>query len=132
MLRSARKVGAVPGVNLASAFEHAPVGMAPGSPAPLVLAFHGGLGTAKAMRRQSLLDRVADNLHDDLYAKAFVLVRLNFDLVTGFSVVPLQLFSLFGIGVSIVALASYVVVIAKRILTGEASSPRARMSSSSS
>jgi len=29
-------------------------------PAPLVLAFHGGLGTAKAMRRQSLLDRVAE------------------------------------------------------------------------
>jgi undecaprenyl-phosphate 4-deoxy-4-formamido-L-arabinose transferase len=48
------------------------------------------------------------------------LVRLNFDLVTGFSVVPLQLFSLFGIGVSVVALATYFVVIAKRIATGEA------------
>lgn len=47
------------------------------------------------------------------------LIRLNFDLVTGFSVVPLQLFSLFGIGVSIVALAAYFVVIAKRILAGE-------------
>ena len=50
----------------------------------------------------------------------YKLIRLNFDLVTGFSIVPLQLFSIFGIGVSIVALASYVVVIAKRILTGEA------------
>ncbi len=50
----------------------------------------------------------------------YKLIRLNFDLVTGFSIVPLQLFSLFGIGVSIVALASYVVVIAKRIVTGEA------------
>jgi undecaprenyl-phosphate 4-deoxy-4-formamido-L-arabinose transferase len=47
------------------------------------------------------------------------LIRLNFDLVTGFSVVPLQLFSLFGIGVSIVALAAYFVVILKRILAGE-------------
>jgi undecaprenyl-phosphate 4-deoxy-4-formamido-L-arabinose transferase len=47
------------------------------------------------------------------------LIRLNFDLVTGFSVVPLQLFSLFGIGVSIVALAAYFVVIVKRILAGE-------------
>ncbi|NJD87104.1 MAG: glycosyltransferase [Betaproteobacteria bacterium] len=50
----------------------------------------------------------------------YKLIRLNFDLVTGFSIVPLQLFSLFGIGVSIVALASYVAVIAKRIVTGEA------------
>ncbi|MBL0141244.1 MAG: glycosyltransferase [Betaproteobacteria bacterium] len=49
----------------------------------------------------------------------YKLIRLNFDLVTGFSVVPLQLFSLFGIGVSIVALASYFVVIVKRILSGE-------------
>jgi undecaprenyl-phosphate 4-deoxy-4-formamido-L-arabinose transferase len=31
------------------------------------------------------------------------LIRLNFDLVTGFSVLPLQLFSFVGIGISIVA-----------------------------
>jgi undecaprenyl-phosphate 4-deoxy-4-formamido-L-arabinose transferase len=49
----------------------------------------------------------------------YKLIRLNFDLVTGFSVVPLQLFSLFGIGVSVVSLATYVVVIAKRIIAGE-------------
>jgi len=49
----------------------------------------------------------------------YKLIRLNFDLVTGFSVVPLQLFSLFGIGVSIVALAAYFVVIVKRILAGD-------------
>ena len=49
----------------------------------------------------------------------YKLIRLNFDLVTGFSVVPLQLFSLFGIGVSIVALAVYFVVIVKRIVAGE-------------
>jgi undecaprenyl-phosphate 4-deoxy-4-formamido-L-arabinose transferase len=48
----------------------------------------------------------------------YKLIRLNFDLVTGFSVVPLQLFSLFGIGVSIVSLATYFVVIAKRIVAG--------------
>jgi undecaprenyl-phosphate 4-deoxy-4-formamido-L-arabinose transferase len=47
------------------------------------------------------------------------LIRLNFDLVTGFSVVPLQLFSLFGIFVSLVSLGTYVVVIAKRIALGE-------------
>ncbi len=49
----------------------------------------------------------------------YKLIRLNFDLVTGFSLVPLQLFSLFGIGVSVVALAAYFVVIVKRVLTGE-------------
>jgi undecaprenyl-phosphate 4-deoxy-4-formamido-L-arabinose transferase len=49
----------------------------------------------------------------------YKLIRLNFDLVTGFSVVPLQLFSLFGIGVSIVSLVVYFVVIVKRVLYGE-------------
>jgi len=49
----------------------------------------------------------------------YKLIRLNFDLVTGFSVVPLQLFSLFGIGVSVVSIAIYLVVIAKRIALGE-------------
>lgn len=49
----------------------------------------------------------------------YKLIRLNFDLVTGFSVVPLQLFSLFGIVVSVISIAVYVVVIAKRIVAGE-------------
>jgi undecaprenyl-phosphate 4-deoxy-4-formamido-L-arabinose transferase len=49
----------------------------------------------------------------------YKLVRLNFDLVTGFSVVPLQLFSLFGMFVAVVSLVTYVVVIAKRIALGE-------------
>jgi undecaprenyl-phosphate 4-deoxy-4-formamido-L-arabinose transferase len=46
------------------------------------------------------------------------LIRLNFDLVTGFSVLPLQAFSFFGIFVSLVALAAYVIVILHRIVTG--------------
>ena len=49
----------------------------------------------------------------------YQLVRLNFDIVTGFSVLPLQLFSLFGIFVSLVATGVYVAVIGKRILLGE-------------
>jgi undecaprenyl-phosphate 4-deoxy-4-formamido-L-arabinose transferase len=48
----------------------------------------------------------------------YKLIRLNFDLVTGFSVVPLQVFSLFGIFVSLVSLVVYVIVIVQRILTG--------------
>ena len=49
----------------------------------------------------------------------YKLIRLNFDLVTGFSVVPLQVFSLFGIGVSVVAVLVYLVVMVQRVLAGE-------------
>ena len=49
----------------------------------------------------------------------YKLIRLNFDLVTGFSVVPLQVFSLFGIGVSIVAVLVYLAVMVQRVLGGE-------------
>ena len=45
----------------------------------------------------------------------YKLIRLNFDLVTGFSLLPLQLFSMFGMFVSAVSLAAYVVVIAYRL-----------------
>jgi len=48
----------------------------------------------------------------------YKLIRLNFDLVTGFSVLPLQLFSLFGIFVSVVSVGVYVVVIIQRVLSG--------------
>ena len=52
----------------------------------------------------------------------YKLVRLNFDLVTGFSVLPLQLFSLFGIFVSVVSVVVYVAVILQRVLAaGDAS-----------
>ncbi len=44
------------------------------------------------------------------------LIRLNFDLVTGFSVVPLQLFSMFGMLVSLGSIITYLVVIAERLV----------------
>jgi len=43
------------------------------------------------------------------------LIRLNFDLVTGFSLVPLQLFSMFGMLVSAGALITYLIVIIERL-----------------
>src|SRR3954470_20481254 len=46
------------------------------------------------------------------------LVRLNFDLITGFSLVPLQLFSLFGIIVAVGSVLLYFVIMAKRIVEG--------------
>jgi len=46
------------------------------------------------------------------------LLRLNFDLVTGFSLVPLQMFSLIGMLVAIGAVGLYVFEIARKLLTG--------------
>jgi len=48
----------------------------------------------------------------------YSLIRLNFDLVTGFSVMPLQIFSLFGILVAIGSVALYAIVMVRRILAG--------------
>jgi undecaprenyl-phosphate 4-deoxy-4-formamido-L-arabinose transferase len=46
----------------------------------------------------------------------YKLIRLNFDLVTGFSLVPLQLFSMFGMVVSVASVATYLIVIAQRLV----------------
>jgi undecaprenyl-phosphate 4-deoxy-4-formamido-L-arabinose transferase len=47
------------------------------------------------------------------------LIRLNFDLVTGFSLVPLQVFSMFGMLVAVGSVATYLVVIAERLAAGQ-------------
>jgi undecaprenyl-phosphate 4-deoxy-4-formamido-L-arabinose transferase len=47
------------------------------------------------------------------------LIRLNFDLVTGFSLVPLQTFSLLGIVVSIGSIVLYAVYIIERVIKGD-------------
>ena len=46
----------------------------------------------------------------------YKLLRLNFDLMTGFSIAPLQLFSVLGIAVSLVATVSYMIVMITRLL----------------
>jgi undecaprenyl-phosphate 4-deoxy-4-formamido-L-arabinose transferase len=48
----------------------------------------------------------------------YSLIRLNFDLVTGFSVVPLQMFSLFGIAIAVGSVLVYVAVMIQRMLAG--------------
>src|SRR2546429_370144 len=55
-------------------------------------------------------ERAAGESKYSLYS----LVRLNFDLVTAFSLMPLQLFSLSGIAIALAAVLAYVVVIAER------------------
>lgn len=46
----------------------------------------------------------------------YKLLRLNFDLMTGFSLAPLQLFSILGILVSLAAMATYVIVMVTRLI----------------
>ena len=48
----------------------------------------------------------------------YSLIRLNFDLMTGFSLVPLQMFSMIGIAVSIFSALFVVFLLARRFLVG--------------
>jgi undecaprenyl-phosphate 4-deoxy-4-formamido-L-arabinose transferase len=48
----------------------------------------------------------------------YSLIRLNFDLITGFSVVPLQLFSMIGMAVSPVSALLVVILLVRRIIVG--------------
>jgi len=60
-------------------------------------------------------ERAAGKSHYPLYK----LIRLNFDLITGFSLVPLQLFSMFGMLVAALSLVAYVGVIGYRLYFAE-------------
>ena len=64
-----------------------------------------------------------DVLHEERAAgeskySLYRLMRLNFDLVTGFSLVPLQLFSVVGMIVAIASVILYAVVIVERAVIG--------------
>src|SRR5690349_18262967 len=64
-----------------------------------------------------------DVLHEERAAgeskySMYKLIRLNFDLVTGFSLVPLQLFSVAGMIVAIGSVVLYAIVITERAITG--------------
>jgi undecaprenyl-phosphate 4-deoxy-4-formamido-L-arabinose transferase len=48
----------------------------------------------------------------------YKLVRLNFDLVTGFSIVPLQMYSILGFVVSLVSIGFFVLIIYRRLAYG--------------
>ena len=59
-------------------------------------------------------ERAAGESKYSLYS----LVRLNFDLVTGFSVMPLQLFSLSGIVISLLSIVFVVFLAVRRLVVG--------------
>lgn len=48
----------------------------------------------------------------------YKLIRLNFDLVTGFSIIPLQWFSLLGIGLSLASGLLFLLLVVRRFLFG--------------
>jgi len=48
----------------------------------------------------------------------FQLLRLNFDLMTGFSTAPMQMFSLVGIGIAILSVLFFVFLIVRRLIVG--------------
>src|ERR1700686_1010601 len=48
----------------------------------------------------------------------YSLIRLNFDLITGFSVVPLQLFSMVGMAVSLLSALFFVYLFVRRLMVG--------------
>jgi undecaprenyl-phosphate 4-deoxy-4-formamido-L-arabinose transferase len=50
--------------------------------------------------------------------RLYDLIRLNFDLMTGFSVVPLQMFTLFGMAVSAFSLLFVIFLFIRRIIVG--------------
>jgi undecaprenyl-phosphate 4-deoxy-4-formamido-L-arabinose transferase len=57
-------------------------------------------------------ERVAGESKYSLYQ----LIRLNFDLITGFSLVPLQMFSMFGMLVAVGSVVTYLIVIVERLV----------------
>ncbi len=50
--------------------------------------------------------------------KLYDLVRLNFDLMTGFSIVPLQVFTVFGLITSVLSLVFVIFLFIRRIIVG--------------
>jgi len=59
-------------------------------------------------------ERAAGESKYSLYS----LIRLNFDLVTGFSLVPLQMFSMLGMAMSIMSALLVVVLLVRRVFLG--------------
>jgi len=60
----------------------------------------------------------AERLEGESKYSLYKLIRLNFDLMTGFSVVPLQLFALMGILTSLFAVAFALFLLVRRFIVG--------------
>src|SRR5437016_5285711 len=82
-----------------------------------VILFNGNFGQHLAIMagfEASRGERAAGESKYSLYG----LVRLNFDLVTAFSVMPLQLFSLSGIAIALLSVTFVIVLAVRRLVVG--------------
>lgn len=83
-----------------------------------VTTFLPALGSLYALRSIEIPVRHAERDSGTSKYSLYRLIRLNFDLMTGFSLVPLQLFSMGGIVVSLLSLLFVVFLVVRRVLVG--------------
>src|SRR5260370_251116 len=101
--------------------------------APRVILFAGNYGQPMALLARSHVPPLAytsaprhaeiEVAHEERAAgeskySLYNLVRLNFDLVTGFSVMPLQLFSLSGIVIALLSIVFVIFLAVRRLVVG--------------
>jgi undecaprenyl-phosphate 4-deoxy-4-formamido-L-arabinose transferase len=80
--------------------------------------FIPALGYSFAQNPAEVVVRHEERAAGESKYSAYRLIRLNFDLMTGFSVVPLQLFSMLGMVVSLVSAVLVVILAARRLIIG--------------
>jgi undecaprenyl-phosphate 4-deoxy-4-formamido-L-arabinose transferase len=80
--------------------------------------FIPALAYSFAQRPTEVVVRHEERAAGESKYSAYRLIRLNFDLMTGFSVVPLQLFSMLGMVVSLASALLVVVLAARRLIIG--------------
>ena len=83
-----------------------------------VSTFLPALGSMYAQRGTEIAVAHDERLSGESKYSVYKLIRLNFDLMTGFSLVPLQLFSMAGIVISLLSFAFVVFLTVRRLLLG--------------
>ncbi len=83
-----------------------------------VTTFLPALGSLYAMRPVEIPVRHEEREAGTSKYSMYRLIRLNFDLMTGFSLVPLQLFSMAGIVISMLSLLFVVFLAVRRLIVG--------------
>ncbi|HVT36185.1 MAG TPA: glycosyltransferase [Nevskiaceae bacterium] len=80
--------------------------------------FIPALGYSFAQNPSEVMVRFDERVAGESKYSLYKLIRLNFDLMTGFSLVPLQLFSMFGMIVSAVSGIFVVILALRRLIIG--------------
>jgi len=80
--------------------------------------FIPALGQSFARRPTEVAVAHAARRHGESHYSLYRLIRLNFDLMTGFSLVPLQVFGLMGMAVAVGGVAFGVFLFVRRLIVG--------------